>query len=350
MIPKNKNISILHPSITAKWGAVKMMIYLSNLLQNEWNNVTFYTFSYDKKLFSNEINFNIECSNKIWIAYKIRKSDFVIIWNSPMQFVWAISKMLFFSNAKIIRWHHHYPWYYGENTNFLILIKRYLEKLSLKYVDELVANSDYIKDSLKNIYFLSSKVLYPIVDNQFIRDATIKKKIDKPIIFTYGRWVQWKNIKQIFETYQYLKNKIPNLELIIWWVGEELGFYERKFKTDKKISFLWLLDTNSIISNLGKSSIFLFPSLIDSFWMVVLEAQVFWVPVIAFDKNWTKEIIINEKTGFLVKTSKEFNEKTFLLLNDFELINNFSKNSILLSDKFSETNFKKQLNSIFINQ
>ena len=51
MIPKNKTISVLHPYVSKKWWAVKMMIYLSNFLQEKNNDVTFYTFFYDKKVF-----------------------------------------------------------------------------------------------------------------------------------------------------------------------------------------------------------------------------------------------------------------------------------------------------------
>lgn len=324
-----------------------MMIYLSNLLQKEWNDVKMYTLSYDQELFSKVINFEIVVWNKFSIAKKIRKSDYIIVWNSPMHFVWAFSKAFFRSNAKLIWWHHHYPWYYAENTNFLILMKKYSEKLALKYVDTLLSNSYYLQKSLKQIYSLNSKVLYPLVDTQFVRKSTLQKTNRTPVIFTYGRWVQWKNIKQIFDTYLYLQNKVSSLQLYIWWIWEELDMYKEKFKTDKNISFLWLLDVESIINTFKQSSLFLFPSLVDSFWMTILEAQVSGVPVIAFDKNWAKEIIINWKTGFLVKDSQEFNEKTYLLLNDFELLKDFSKNALVLSEKFWETSFRAQLEEIF---
>jgi glycosyltransferase involved in cell wall biosynthesis len=34
-------------------------------------------------------------------------------------------------------------------------------------------------------------------------------------IFTYGRWVEGKNLEMIFNTYEELKNKVPNLILKI---------------------------------------------------------------------------------------------------------------------------------------
>lgn len=346
MIPKNKNISVLHPYMNKKGWAVKMMIYLSNLLVSEWNNVKIFTTSYDKVLFSQDINFEVVVSSKLQIAKKIRKSDYIIIWNSPMQFVWVFSKLIFRSGAKLIWWHHHYPWYYSENTNFLILIKRYFERLSLKFIDELVVNSNYLKNSLKKIYSRESKILSPIVEDTFIQNYSIKENCENKILFTYGRWVGWKNLEQVFDTYLYLKDKVSNLELRIWWEGEELEKYKERFKTDKNISFLWLLDNNLIISNLKESSIFLFPSKVDSFGMTALEAQTLGVPVISFDLPWINEIVINWETWFLAEDEKDFSEKSLTLITDDNLLKKFSKNSKKISTNYNQDNFLKQLEKI----
>lgn len=348
MIPRNKNISVLHPYMNKKGWAIKMMIYLSNLLVLEWNNVNFYTFSYDKKMFSDfDIKFNIIIWNKLSIANKIKNSDYIIIWNSPMQFVWGISKIFFRSRAKLIWRHHHYPWYYSNNTNFFILIKRFLEKFFLKFIDELIVNSKFLENSLFNLYSRKSKVLYPIVEDIFIQNYSVRNNFTNKVIFSYWRWVKGKNLNQLFDTYLSLKDKIPNLSLLIWWIWEEIEEYQKKFKTDKNISFLWLLDDKSIISNLKKTSIFLFPSKIDSFWMAVLEAQTIGIPVIAFDFFWVREIVINWETWFLVKDETDFTEKTLTLLTNNDLLKNFSENSKKISISFDENNFKKQLNDIF---
>lgn len=347
MIPKNKNISVLHPHVNKKGWAVKMMIYLSNFLVLEWNNVKFYTFSYDENLFSEYINFEVVVWNKTTIAKKIKKSDYIIAWNSPMHFVWVLSKLIFRSRAKLIWRQHHYPWYYGKNTNFLILMKRYVEKFSLKYVDELIANSKYLQTSLKKIYSRDSKVLYPIIENIFVESYSVRSNSKQKYIFSYGRRTDWKNIDQVFETYKYLQGRIPNLVLLVWWIWEELEKYKNKFKTDKNVSFLWLLDNNSIIINLKKSHVFLFPSKIDSFWMSVLEAQASWVPVVAFDLAWIREIVINEKTGFLVDNSEDFSLKVYSLLNNNNLLKSFSENLKNMSIAFNEDSFKKQIKNTF---
>lgn len=343
MIPKNKRVAILHPRLDKVWGASKMMIFLANFLKKEGNQVCFYTTAYDEKIFSEKINFDIKVLNKLKISYQIRKSDFIIIWNSPMQFVWVVSKILFFSKAKILWWHHHYPWYYSENKGFIIFLKKNLEKFSLKFIDLLIWNSFYIKESLEKIYKRKVKILNPVVDEEFLLNKNKKKSFEWETLISYWRWVKWKNAKQIFDTYEFLKNSFQNLKLLIWWEGEELNFYKNKYKNDEKVIFLWFLDKKQIISNLQKSVLFLFPSRIDSFGISALEAISIWVPVIAFDEKWVVEIVKNNKNWYLVSSEEEFNQKTKFFLETKKL----NIRLVMWEVQGIEERFKGQLEEIF---
>lgn len=348
MIPTNKKIAILHPNVDKVWWAIKMMIFLWNFLKKKWNEVCFYTTSYDEKIFWQEINFELRVLSKIKISYHIRKSDFIIVWNSPMQFVWVFSKIFFLSRAKILWWHHHYPWYYWENKGFIIFLKRFLEKKSLYFIDLLVWNSFYIKKSLLEIYKKDVKILNPVVDKEFLLYKNKNKSFESKTIISYSRWVKWKNVKQIFDTYEFLKNNFQNLKLLIWWEGEELNFYKTKYKGNKNVIFLWFLDKNLIISNLEKSNLFLFSSKIDSFGISVLESIFLWVPVVCFDEKWVTDIVQNGHNWYLVSSSEEFNEKSLKILKDEDL--NFKLHIWCLETRknFTYQRFEDQLEKIFL--
>ena len=365
MIPTNKKLAILHPYLTKKWWAVNMMIYLSNFLKDKNNDVTLYAFSYNKKLFpSNENNFKINYFNNskilsiFKIAYAIRKSNYIIIWNSPMHFVWVISKLLFRSKAKLIWWHHHYPWYYGQKTNVYIKLKRFFERCIIKNIDSVIVNSKYLQDSIEDIYKVNSKILYPVLDNQFSNyNSENKKPHPQPlpskegrkskVIFTYGRWVEGKNLEMIFQTYNELKEKIPDLILNIWWGWKEVEKFKNKYKSEKNIKFLWFVDKKQIIESLEQSSLFLFPSKVDSFWLVILESMSIWVPVISYNLSWAKEIVKNWYNWFLVNSDSEFIKKTYEILSNSSLRDKLSTGSINTAKTFSEHNFEKQLSKIF---
>lgn len=332
-----------------------MMIYLSNFLSKD-NNVIFYTFYYDEKLFPlNENNFSIKYFKNsklisfLKIAYNIRKSDYIFIWNSPMHFVWVVSKILFRSKAKLIWWHHHYPWYYNKNTNVYIKLKKILERYILKYIDSLIVNSKYLQTSIKDIYKINSKILYPVLGNKFLNYNSENKKVTSTTktIFTYSRWVKGKNIWLIFKTYEDLKNKIPDLILKIWWEWNELYEYKNKYKANKNIHFLWIVDQEQIIKELEQSNLFLFPSKIDSFWLVIIESMSIWNPVISYNLAWAKEIIKNWINWYLVNSDAEFMYKSYDILINSSLRENLSREAIKTSKTFSEHTFENNLKKLF---
>lgn len=133
-----------------------------------------------------------------------------------MHFAAVFSKIFFNSKAKLIWWHHHYPWYYSSNANVYIKFKSFLEKLLIKEIDLFISNSKYLQDVLKDIYKRDSKILYPVLGDKFLNHNR-KEFLSNTsnIIFTYGRWVEGKNLKLVFKVYDDLKNKIPNLVLKI---------------------------------------------------------------------------------------------------------------------------------------
>lgn len=337
MIPTNKNVAVLHPYLDKKWWASSMMIYLSTFLQDKKNNVNLYSFSRDKSKFLSFIK----------IAYVIRKCDYIIIWNSPMHFVWVLSKFLFRSKAKLIWWHHHYPWYYSQNTNVYIKLKRFFEKCIIKSIDEIIVNSKYLQDSIKQIYKIDSKILYPVLDDKFLsHNSENKKSPTSKTIFTYGRWVEGKNLEMIFNTYEELKNKVPNLVLKIWWEWNDIFKYKNKYEENKNIIFLWKVDITKIIENLEQANLFLFPSKIDSFWLVIIESMSIWVPVISYNLSWAKELVQNNINWYLVDSDSEFIKKSYEILSNSSLEKKLSKEAIKTSVAFTKQSFENQLSKI----
>jgi len=319
-----------------------MMIYLSSVLSKN-NNVKTYSFSRNK---SKLLSF-------IKIAYAARKSDYVFIWNSPMHFVWVISKLLFNRKIKLIWWHHHYPWYYSQKTNTYIKFKKFLEKCIIKNIDSVIVNSKYLQDSIKDIYKIDSKILYPILDDKFLNQTPPLipplqgEGSSSKVIFSYWRWVEWKNLEMIFKTYEELKDKISNLVLIVWWEWEELLKYKNKYKCEDCVKILWRLNKSQIIKNLEQSSLSLFPSKIDSFWLVILESMSIWNPVISYNISWAKEIIKNQINWYLVNSDSEFIKRSYEVLINPILRNNLSIEAIKTSKTFTCRTFNKQLSKIF---
>ena len=357
MIPQRKKIAVLHPRFVEMWGAIKMMIFLYQKLSKD-NKVDFFTTLYSKNNFKKDLDIPVmEISSKFKIisyfiiAYKIRDYDIVFAWNSPMHFVWVISKILFRARFKLIWWNHHFPWYYEKKHNtFFVSFKKRFEKFSIDYIDLLVANSLYIKDSLLDIFGQSRqiKILHPVVSDIFIEYNRKKERQKQKItLFTYSRWVTWKNIWVIFKMFDFLKSKY-DFDLIIWWEGKQLDKYIEKYSWYKNISFLWKLSQDEIFNYAIQSDIFLFPSLIDSFWMSVLEMMFLSLPIVWFKFWWVWELIKDWKNGFLCNSDLEFLQKTETLIKDTTLRKKMWEESLKIArSNFWENIFNKELEKIF---
>jgi glycosyltransferase involved in cell wall biosynthesis len=355
MIPTHKKIAVLHPYVSKPWWAVKMMIYISKFLQERNNSIIFHTFVYSERDFASEnISFEVKTSfaskylrflSLLTIAFQIRKSDYVIIWNSPMHFAWLLSKILFFSKAKLIWWNHHYPWYYSRNT-ILLRLKRYIESCWVDKIDRVVSNSQYLKTILDHIWNIDSKLLFPVLGNIFEQNTQTSSWKDNTI-FACGRWVQGKNTQMLFKTYDNLKNKCNNLILIVWWDGEELEYFRKKYKSDRNVKILWSLDSKQILKNILESSLFLFPSQIDSFWLVQIEAMSCWIPVLCFDNFEWQWVVQNNVNGFCVKSEQEFIEKSYHILSSLSLRKNLSIGALKTARWYTHQFFEKQLESVF---
>ena len=73
-----------------------------------------------------------------------------------------------------------------------------------------------------------------------------------------------------------------------------------------------------------------------------------WIPVVAFDKKWVREIVQNWRNWYLVSNSKEFSEKTLEILSEKNKNIKLSTWAIKTREKFTIDRFEKQLEDIFL--
>jgi glycosyltransferase involved in cell wall biosynthesis len=93
--------------------------------------------------------------------------------------------------------------------------------------------------------------------------------------------------------------------------------------------------------------LFLFPSCIDSFGLVLLESMSIWVPVISYNIFWAKEIVKDWYNWYLVSSSEEFVDRSYDVLSNLELQKNLSINCFNISNTFNNHTFDEELSRIF---
>jgi len=86
--------------------------------------------------------------------------------------------------------------------------------------------------------------------------------------------------------------------------------------------------------------VFVFPSLEDWFWLVVLEAMSSWLPVIVSQNTWASELV--EDNGFIIpiKNKISLKEKIEFFVDNPHMIIKMGKKSRKIAEKYTRDNFK----------
>jgi glycosyltransferase involved in cell wall biosynthesis len=112
-----------------------------------------------------------------------------------------------------------------------------------------------------------------------------------------GRVARDKQLEFLRSLYRQLRDRYPELNLIVAGDGPYLEDYRSSFNGDERVFFTGLLDQNILPYVYSGADLFVFPSTADTFGMVVLEAQACGLPAVVSDIGGPQEIIADGQTG-----------------------------------------------------
>ena len=211
-----------------------------------------------------------------------------------------------------------------------------------KNLDHVVSMTESMKQNhITHTHVRESQisVIYSGIDlERFASHKSVDKKSfllknnipqDKIIIGTVGRLDKLKNQELLIDAAKLLVEKNPNIHFII--IGDETdsitgkGYKQklvdkiRHFGIDNSVSFFGF--TNNIENYFDVMDIFVLPTDKESFGYVLIEAMAKGIPVLATNQGGPKEIIIDNKNGFLFDPNNvsDLANKLLLLINDSTL-------------------------------
>ena len=212
-------------------------------------------------------------------------------------------------------------------------LKRFVKWLYLsiifrnKYVLGFAGGSNYHKELFRNYGMKENRIfLMPMmVDNQKYYQE-IKKF---PEIFTFlfvGRLLDTKNVDMLCEKFIHSFSG-KNVKLIIVGGGENLLKFQIKYR-HPQIEFEGSVFGQELIQLYHNSSVFVFPSSLEAWGLVINEAMSAALPVITHKAVGANYDLINGKsTGMVVLNMEEFGDKMLELYNDYDLLMEFSRNA-----------------------
>lgn len=185
------------------------------------------------------------------------------------------------------------------------------------------------------------KVIYPAIPYQ-----TPKRKAKKNITLLFvGRYFYQKGGLHILKVFDELTKKYKNIECII--ISEVPKEYLRRYGKNTRIKFYPLMPQKKLFGEIYQNTdIFVYPGYSDTFGFAMLEAMSFGIPVITVDGFAKREIVENNKTGFVIDF-KGFNDR--IAQHDSPLITReiVEKCSLLIENPKKLERMKKECRNIF---
>tara|TARA_Y100001970_G_scaffold281852_1_gene393474 strand:- start:9350 stop:10462 length:1113 start_codon:yes stop_codon:yes gene_type:complete len=178
---------------------------------------------------------------------------------------------------------------------------------SLKNAKQLFSTSKVIDKLVHSQYDLSTTIIPFGVDTKFFKPLNRKK--NNPIIIGIIKSIEQHNgIEFLIEAFNILiKKKINNIQLNIVGVGSlenKLKKMVKAYDLENEVNFFGYVSHQNIVPHYQKLSIFVCPSLRESFGVSVIEASATAVPVIANKIGGLKEVVQDGKTGYLLDVTK----------------------------------------------
>ena len=331
-------------SIAKSGGTERATVNLANMLTDMGYKVSivsiytdaglmpYYPLSQDVELF----HLNLErippfFSGKITWYYKLYKelnsliSDGSLIIGTGHDINATIS-FLRHKNRKIVGCEH-------IQKDMLPGLSRLIMRMTYPKLDCLVLLSVLAKEKYKKYNKRTA-----VIPNALPFEATTIKSVFNKQIIMVGRFDINKGYGRAIPIFCYLKEKYPDWDVHIYGDGEEKDNVENVIKSNMLSNVNIHMPVKNIADKYSESSIMLMTSYSEAMPMVILEANSYGVPVVAYENEGTKELIKNGRTGFVINSNdnKSFCDHLSFLLDNDDNLKAFSNASFHYAKQFSK--------------
>lgn len=258
----------------------------------------------------------------------------------------------FTRRQKIIIIHHnHAKLWTSEWGKWIASVGRFLEN---RLVPDIYRNipvrtlSHSSQIGLQHHGFKSVTAVPPGIDTTFFNG--VHQKTGNPSIIYLGRLRKYKRVDMIIEMFGKLKREIPDLTFTIAGDGQDRArILEliRQVQVNGDLKFKGYISEEEKRQLLSQSWVLVFPSLMEGWGLVAMEAAASGTPTVGFMVPGVEDAVRNNYSGLLVRSKPEFYEALIRILKDEKLRTRLSGNAVKWAKKFTwEESARKFLEGI----
>ena len=280
-----------------------------------------------------------------YICYRYRDDDVIFYINTLMPFAAGIAGRLF---KKDVIYHVH------ETSIKPIILKKFLRYVVEFSAKKVIFVSRYLK-LIEGFNNPKQYIVYnaiPIVNNFDLERSLEKKRLSNVFeVLLAASFKKYKGVYEFIELSKYLNNYEGfSFILILNASAEEI---QSKIDISKLPSNLTIIPRQvnlenyyrraSVVLNLSRPD-----EWVETYGLTLIEAMSYGVPVIAPNCGGPKELVSNEKNGYLISCYQLNNikDKLIEMKNNVDLYNDLSRNAYYTSKNYDMNDFSSLIINI----
>ena len=239
--------------------------------------------------------------------------------------------------------------FHGYDTRLGIERGSKIYRQLITHGDCFLAISDYNYRNLVRFGVDKEKIIFhPVgieIDKFPFKWQGKNKAPSKIIVLTVARLVEEKGLEYSIMAVNKILKKNPDLALNYYIIGEgplrkSVEKLVKELKLENVVKIIGAMDQMEVVKEMSKAHIFLLPSIAEALPVVLMEAQAIGLPVIATNVGSVKEVVNNQKSGFIVpaKDVDAIAEKLEYLIGKPELWSNIGQKGREFVEKHYDIN------------
>ncbi|MCS7245095.1 MAG: glycosyltransferase family 4 protein [candidate division WOR-3 bacterium] len=259
----------------------------------------------------------------------------------------GIGFFTFFLKKSILIIHQLYQefWIYemGKFFSFMKFVEKFFLKLYKNKKTITVSKSTY--DELKKLGFNDIEIISNGID---LVNIECKKSQELKLCFL-GRLRRTKNPEDAIRIFLKVKEIYKDVQMVIIGTGPLENYLRNKYSKIENLYFLGYLDERKKLEELCKCHFLIVPSIREGWGIVVIEANMVFVPVIGYDVPGLRDSIKNGINGFLVKNVEEAVNRIIEIWNKKEVYESLCISSWEYALNFSWSKTREKFINFLLN-
>ena len=280
---------------------------------------------------------------ELFLLMKIKNSN-VCFMNSSSAYRYSLLLILtriFLPQVKVYVIHHHYQ--YEVLKGIKKTIFKFFELNFLRFSSSIIIPNPYVMDRTKNL-LPRNKIVYIETSFENINIEPKIRNISNGNLLYIGTIEYRKGLHLLLDSLFLLKQEKEHFTCNIVGNIVDENYYKELvkkidlYKLEKQVIFHGRVSKEKMHYFLSNTYLFVFPSLLEGYGRVIIEAMSYSIPVVAFNNSAMPYTIKDGYNGFLAKNQnpESFKRSIKKIINNSQLHNHLSKGALLTYNNCSK--------------